>query len=218
MAENESFRVLDLIVKELAEVLHIHLALLRIHHSNGGIQHRPLQVRTFNGADHVRKLANARGLDQDAIGMVFLHHLSKGATEIAHQGATDAPGIDLVHGNARVLQEAAVNADLAKFVFDQDQLLALVALADQLVDQRGLTSAEKPGKNVDLCHNTLFVCLIYSSYYSPFFRICQRVCAISDGFSHFTTHSPSTASTKSLVPGAGSSARMAREIKVSILD
>ena len=45
-----------------------------------------------------------------------------------------------------LLHEAAVNADLAEFVFNQNDLLAGKRLFKQFLDQRRLARAKKAGK------------------------------------------------------------------------
>ena len=140
----------DLVVVELAEVLDIHLALRRV-----ADRHRRVHVHALHalhGADDVAQLADAAGLDQDAVGVVGLDHLVQRLGEVAHQGAADAAAVELVHLDARLGHEAAVDADLAEFVLDQHELLARVGLRDQLLDQRGLARAQEAGKNIYLCH------------------------------------------------------------------
>lgn len=51
-----------------------------------------------------------------------------------------------------VLEEAAVDGDLAELVFDQHDLFARVGLGDQFFDERGLAGAEKTGENINFCH------------------------------------------------------------------
>ena len=153
-AEDDGAGVLHLIVKELAEVLHIHLGLLGIDHGDGAAQ---LQLRllghTAHRLGHVRQLAHAGGLDDNAVGSVGLQHLLQGNAEVAHQRAADAAGVHLGDLNAGVLHKAAVNADLAEFVFDEHQLLALEGLLNQLFDEGGLAGTQKTGNNVDGCHS-----------------------------------------------------------------
>ena len=139
-AEHDGRGVFHLIVEELAEVFHIHLALLGIHHGDQSVE---LNVRraALHGPGHVGQLAHAGGLDEDAVGMELLHHLTQGLGKVAHQGAADAAGAHLPDLHPRVLQEAAVDGDVAEFVFDQHQLLALISLGDELLDQGGLARA-----------------------------------------------------------------------------
>src|SRR5699024_12145092 len=71
-----------------------------------------------------------------SVGVVLVHHLAQGLAEVAHQGAADAPGVQLVDLDARLLQKAAVDADLAELVLDQHHLLPLEGLTDQQVDRK----------------------------------------------------------------------------------
>ena len=75
MREHNAACVLDLIKEKFPEVFQIHLALLGIHHSAGGIALRALGVRLLNGADDVGELADARRLDDDAIGRILCRDL-----------------------------------------------------------------------------------------------------------------------------------------------
>ena len=78
------------------------------------------------------------------IRMVLLHNLLQGSSEITDQRAADAARIHLRDLDAGVLQEPAIDANLTKFIFDQDNLLSRKHFLDQLLDQRGLACAEKP--------------------------------------------------------------------------
>ena len=90
--------------------------------------------------------------------MVGLDDLLQGLAEVSHQAAADAAGVQLIDLNAGLTHEAAVDADLAKLVLDQDDLLALERFLDQLFDQRGFAGPQKAGENVDLglvfCHDS----------------------------------------------------------------
>ena len=118
----------DLVVVKFAKVLDIKLALVGVGDGGGGIDLHALHVR--DGTDDVAELADAAGLDQDAVGVVFLHHLRQRDGKVAHQGAADAAAVELVDLDARLGHKAAVDADLAELVLDQNQLLALVGLGD----------------------------------------------------------------------------------------
>ena len=145
---------LDLIVVELAEVLHIDLHLGGVGHGDEAVQ---LQLRGFGGGvlhgdDHVAELAHAGGLDQDAVRVELGRHVLQGLVEVPHQGAADAPGGHLGDLDAGLLEEAAVDADLAELVLDEHQLLALVGFGQQLFDEGGLSGAQEAGNNVNFRH------------------------------------------------------------------
>ena len=79
-------------------------------------------------------------------------HVLQSLVEVAHQRTADAAGGHLRDLDAGFLQEAAVNVDLAKFVFNQHQLFALVGFRQQLFDECGLTGTQEAGDDVDFCH------------------------------------------------------------------
>ena len=158
-AEDNRLGAAHLIAEELAEILHIHFAFARVHDGHAAGEH---QLVLLFGLRHdmtdVAKLAHAGRLDDQPVGMILLDQLVDRLGEIAHQRAADAAGVHLGHGNAAVLHEAAVNADLAVFVFKQNDLLVLHRAAKQLFNQRRLTGAQKTGNNVDLDHNKDLLC------------------------------------------------------------
>ena len=156
--EDDGRGKLDLVVEELAEVLHVQPALFRVDHSHRGVV-LDLQVRLHvrHSLHDVRKLSDAAGLDDDSVRLVLRKDLLQGAGEISHQGAADASGVHLTDLDPGILQESAVDADLAEFVLDQDHLLAGHGVLQKLTDKCRLSSAEKAGNNVNLClcHNCL---------------------------------------------------------------
>ena len=143
---------LDLVVIEFAKILHIELDLACISHSHLEIHHHIVAGDLLHGSNHIAELAHTGGFDDDAVGIVLLDDLHQGLTEIAHQAAADATGVHLGDVDARILQEATVDADLAEFVFDEHQVLALVGFLDHFLDEGGLTGAEEAGVNINLGH------------------------------------------------------------------
>ena len=153
-AEQDAACVADLVIVELAEVLHIHLDLVHIGHGDKAVQlHVQMLRHALHGAGHIAQLAHAGRLNDDAVGVVLLHHLLQSGAEIAHQRAADAAGVQLVDLNAAFLQETAVNADLAELVLDQHHLLACKGLGDQLFDQSGFAGAKEAGEDIDFSHD-----------------------------------------------------------------
>ena len=152
--QNDGSGVLHLIVVKLAEVLHVHLHLGAVHHGGVAVQLHfgHLSGGLFHGGDDVGQLAHAGGLDQDAVGVILLLHVFQGLMEVAHQTAADAAGGHLGDLHAGLLQETAVNGDLAEFVFDQHQLLAGEGLGKELFDQSSFAGAQKAGDNIDFRH------------------------------------------------------------------
>ena len=153
-AQDDAACVADLVVVELTEVLHIHLDLVDVGHGNEAAQlNIQMLGHALDSAGHVRQLADAGGLDNDAVGVVLLHHLLQSGAEIAHQRAADAAGVQLIDLDAGLLQKAAVDADLAELVLDEHDLLAGKGLFDELLDKGGLTGAKEAGENIDLGHS-----------------------------------------------------------------
>ena len=145
----------NLIVEKLTEVLHIHFALACIHNGGERIELCTLYVQVLHRSDNVGQLADARGLDQNSVGGVLLQHLRQRLAKVTDQRAADATGIHFVDLNTCFCKKTAVNTDLTEFVFDQHQLLARISLLDHFFDQRGLTRAQKTGKNINLGHSNL---------------------------------------------------------------
>ena len=154
--ENDGGGSLDLVVIELTEVLHIYLHLACICHCNGVAQLHIMHL--FHSADHIGQLANTGRLDDHTVGIVLSDHLLQRLAEITHQAAANAAGVHLGNVDACFLQEAAVNADLTKLIFDEHQLLAAIALSNHLLDQGSLAGAEEAGINIDFRH---FIHLLY---------------------------------------------------------
>ena len=89
VGQDDTAGIGHLIVKELTEVLHIHLALARIHYGGEAIENCPFGGGILHGTDDVGQLTYARGLDENAVGVILSQHLGEGLAEVAHQGATD---------------------------------------------------------------------------------------------------------------------------------
>ena len=159
-AQDDAGCVADLVIIELAKVLHIHFDLVHIGHSHKAVQaDRQGLAHTLNSAGHITQLANAGRLDQDAVRVIGLHDLFQCLAEVAHQGAADAAGVQLVDLNASLTHKAAVNTDLAEFVFDQHNLFALERFLDELFDQGRFACTQKAGENINFsylfCHGNI---------------------------------------------------------------
>ena len=154
-AQDDAACMADLVVVELTEVLHIHLDLVHVGHGDKAAE-LDIQVlgHALHGAGHVTQLAHAGGLDHDAIRVVLLHHLLQGGAEITHQRAADAAGVQFVDLDAGLLEEAAVNADLAELVLDQHHFLACKGLLDQFFDQGGFAGTQETGEDINFGHDS----------------------------------------------------------------
>ena len=154
--EDDGVGRFDLVVVELAEVLHIHLALRRVCHGDEIAELDVVVRHALHSLDDVRQLADAGRLDQDAVRRIFGHNFFQRLAEVAHERAADAAGVHLGDGDAGLLQKAAVDADLAEFVLDQHELFAGIGFLDHLLDERRLARAEKAGINIDSGHKNTF--------------------------------------------------------------
>ena len=152
---------LHLVVIELTKVLHIHLYLTGIGHRHL-IAHRNIVTHYFFHSRHnIGQLAHTGGLNDHTVRMVFTDDLFQCFAEVTHQAAANTAGVHLRNVDAGILQEAAVNTDLTKFVFDEHQFLAAVALRDHFFDQCRLAGAQKSGINIDLSHKKHLLFLFF---------------------------------------------------------
>ena len=83
--------------------------------------------------------------------MVLVDHLLQSLAKIPHQGAADAAGVHLPDFNARLLEEAAVNADFTELILNEDQLLLAVTLSNHFADQSRLAGSQETRVYINLC-------------------------------------------------------------------
>ena len=143
VAEQHTACVCYLIAKELTEVLHIHLALVDVNDGNRAVKLSALYICLKNCFSNVGELTDTRGLDKDPVGRILVYYLLECLAEISYKRTADTTRIHLGYFNSRILEEATVNAYLAEFVFDKNDLLALIRFVDKTVYKRSLTCAEK---------------------------------------------------------------------------
>ena len=132
--ENNGGSGFHLVVIEFSKVLHVDLDLARIHNRNGIAQLYIFIGHFLHSGNHIGKLANAGRLNDNTVRVVLRNHLVKCLAEIAHQAAANAAGVHFRDINAGILQKAAVNANFAKFIFDEHQFFAGVGFLDHLFD------------------------------------------------------------------------------------
>ena len=77
-----------------------------------------------------------------------LAQLGQDADEVAAHAAADAAVVQLEDFLVRLDDELVVDADLAEFVFDHGDALAVI-FGEDAVEQRGLAGAEKAGDDGD---------------------------------------------------------------------
>jgi hypothetical protein len=143
MRKNDTASIRHLIVEKFAEILHVHLALARVDDRAEGVQFRVCQICARHRFDHVAQFTDAGRLDHDPVGVIFFGNFLQRLCEIPDEGTANAPRIHFGNINARVLQKAAVYPDLAKFVFDQNDLLSRVRLFNQLFNECGFACPQK---------------------------------------------------------------------------
>ena len=160
-AENHRRARLNLVEEELAEVLHIHAALARVHNGRAA-GHNEVAVaflRALDGGEDFAQLAHAGRLNQQAVRMILRNQIIDRLLEVAHQRAADAAGIEFINDDARILHKAAVHADFAIFIFQQDDFFLRNAARQQLLDERRFARAQKTRNNVDLNHSCFLLFL-----------------------------------------------------------
>ena len=142
----------NLIIVEFTKILHVDLHLASIGNGHLITQDNILTRDLLYSSNHIAKLTDARRFDHNAIRMILLNHLGQSLAEITHQAAANAAGIHLCNIDTGVLQETTVDANFAKFIFDQNQIFALVGFLDHFLNQSGFTGTKKTGINIDLSH------------------------------------------------------------------
>ena len=147
---------LYLVVVELTKVLHIELHLAGIGNSNSITQLHIMTGHLLHSTDHIGQLADTGGFNDDPVGMILSNDLFQSLAEVTHQAAADTTGIHLRNIDASFLQKAAVNANLTKFVFNQNQFLILITFGDHFLDQSSLTCAKEARVNINFCHKSTF--------------------------------------------------------------
>ena len=156
MRENDAGCVLDLIAEELAKVLHIHLAFICINNGGEAVKLCLLAANCGGRLDNVGELSNARWLNNNSIGMIFIQYFAKCLREITNERAADAARVHLGNFNSCISKKSAVNTDLAELIFDKNKLFARISLFNKLLYKCSFTRAKKAGKNIDLCH--FYIC------------------------------------------------------------
>ena len=141
--KNDAGCIGDLIVVELTEVLHIHLALVSIGNGSKAIELGILSLYRLNRLNNVGELSYSAGLNNHSIGMELLEHLRESLREISNERAADTTRVHLGDLDTRVLKKATVNTDLAKLILNKNDLLSTIRFLNKLLYKRSLSRAEK---------------------------------------------------------------------------
>ena len=160
----------DLIVIEFTKILHVDLNLGRIRDRNRIPQSHLVICNLADSGNHIRKLANAGGLDDDPVGLVLRNHLIQCLAEITDQRTANTAGVHFRNVDACILQETAVNADLTKLILDENKLFALIGFRDHFFDQRGFTRTQEAGINIDF-HIKHLLLKFYPNIIAPYVNI-----------------------------------------------
>ena len=142
----------DLVIIELAKVLHIDLDLARIGNGHLVAQANILIRHLLNGCYHIGQLTNTGRFNDNTVRMVLGNYFLQRLAKVTHQGAADAAGVHLGNVDTGLLQEAAIDADLTEFVLNEHQLLTAVGLLNHFFDESCLTCAQKTGININNRH------------------------------------------------------------------
>ena len=145
--------IFDLIKKELAKVFEIRFTLLCIYNRTERMQTGVRHIRALYGTDHIGKFADTRRLDNNTIRREFFDNFFKCLCKIADKRTADTSRVHFRDFDSRFFKKSPVYTDLAEFVFDQNDFLADINLADKFFYERCFSCAQKTRKNINLNHN-----------------------------------------------------------------
>ena len=142
----------DLVVIELAKVLHIHLTLVNVGNGGEAIKLGIRGLNRLNRLDNVGEFTYSAGLDDNSVGMELVKHLDKRLGEITDKGAADTSGVHLSDLDACILKKSAVDTDLTELILDEHKLFTAVCFLNKLLYKCGLAGSEEAGKNIYFRH------------------------------------------------------------------
>jgi hypothetical protein len=130
--------------------LHLLLDLLGIDHGDDRVDaHELLKLRDVQeGLRDRAGIGDAGGLDEQVIEAARLMSCLHAFDEILAHGAAEAAVAELEHFVVGLFDERAVDADLADFIDDDGEFVAVLLLED-VVEQRGFPGAEEAGEDGD---------------------------------------------------------------------
>ena len=85
VAEKDTACMLDLIIKELAEILHIHLTFVDVHDYHGAVYHSTFKLRGSYRLCNVTELTYAGRLDDNSVGSIIRCNLFESLAKISNQ-------------------------------------------------------------------------------------------------------------------------------------
>jgi hypothetical protein len=151
--QDDGTGVLDLIRKELTEILNVKLGLGSVYHRDSAVQyHVCVFCHAIDSGHDLGELADTGGLDQDTLGGIGIHDLPERGSKITYQRAADTAGIHLTDLNPGFFQKSSVDSDLTEFVLNQNYFGARQGVSEEFFDQGCLSGSQKTGYNVNFCH------------------------------------------------------------------
>ena len=142
VAENNCAGTFNLVVEKFAEVFHIHFAFVYIHHCCNCVQLN-VSLNIHNSCDNIAQFANAGWFYHNAVRAVIPDYLFQRFAKITYQAAADTAGIHFCNVYTGILQKTAVDAYIAKFIFNQHQLFAAVCFGNKFLYKCCFTCAKK---------------------------------------------------------------------------
>ena len=89
MAHYNRAGMLHLIIKELTEILHVHLAFSGVNNGRKRIEHNVFTADILNRSDNVRQFADTRRLNYNSVGRKLRKHFFKRLAEVADKTAAN---------------------------------------------------------------------------------------------------------------------------------
>ena len=119
MAQNYRAGVLDLIVEEFTEILHVYLCFFGVHYGSKSVELYPVYMEISHRFYYVAQFADSGRLNEYSVRRKLFRNLSKSSAEITYKAAAYTSGIHFIYLDSGVFQKSSVNADLAEFIFNQ---------------------------------------------------------------------------------------------------
>ena len=118
-AHNNCRSVFYLIIIKFSKVLHIKLCFLSIYNRKLAINHNVIvRFHSFDCFCYIRKLSNTGWFDDDTVWVVFFQHFFQRLAEVTNQSTTNTSGVHFCNLYSCILQEATINSNFTKFVFN----------------------------------------------------------------------------------------------------
>ena len=166
--------VFYLVVKELTEVLHIHFALICIGNGGEAVKNRTLALNGSYSLYNVRKLSNARRLDNYSVGRKFVDNLCKCLGKISDERAAYAARVHFCYFYSCILKKSAVNSYLTELVLYKNHLFVAQGFLYKLFYESSFSRSQKSRNYINFRHflfspesraTSAEICILYILYY-----------------------------------------------------